>query len=170
MAARFADRRVDRTVRSSDAQLESTRSSAPGIYMVRHLDFHFYVITPAEQQMVQGGPVTPKLYRRPTFRRIMYPIRSQSRTWACTGLTRRLGNSTVNRSSERLFTGSYHGQLTFLEPMVTQAFMQTHSAVEMKVKQPQAFQRSGFYPMRYSIRYDARNSVLRVSLDSLTAR
>jgi hypothetical protein len=51
--------------------------------------------------------------------------------------------------------GFYHGNMTFLEPMITRAFFQTHPDFSATIKQPQKFQKSNYYPTGYQVKYDA---------------
>lgn len=141
----------------------------PGIYMVPHFDFHFYMITPAEQAAVQGGPDNAQIasqYVPPGY--VPDPV-------AVPGMGVHWTDSQAAEFHGQPFTstfiyGSHNGQFTFIEPMVTQAYLQSHANVEFAVKQPQAVQKGGLYPTHYSVRYDAADSMLRVALDSLATR
>ena len=141
----------------------------PGIYMVPHFDFHFYMVTPAVQATVQGGPYTATLastYVPQDYAPDPVAVPDMGVHWTDTQAPEFHG-----QPFERTFIyGSYNGALTFIEPMVTLAYLQTHPNATMTVKQPQAFQKPGEYPQSYSVRYDAAAGMLRVSLDSLTVR
>lgn len=53
-----------------------------------------------------------------------------------------------------LLNGSWDGKYTFIEPMITKAWLLTKSSVHEKVKQPHAYQRTGYFPTTYSVHYD----------------
>jgi hypothetical protein len=57
--------------------------------------------------------------------------------------------------------------MVFVEPMITRAMLFSQPNVTAKVKQPQAFQRSGFYPTEYSVQYDPAAKNVRITLESL---
>ncbi|MGH3844451.1 MAG: DUF5602 domain-containing protein [Pseudonocardiaceae bacterium] len=51
-----------------------------------------------------------------------------------------------------LINGSWDGTYSFIEPMMTRDWMLTKQAVQKGIKQPQAYQRSGYFPTTYSVR------------------
>jgi hypothetical protein len=63
--------------------------------------------------------------------------------------------------------GFHEGQMIFVEPMVTLAFLQGGSDFSGAVKQPAAFQTPGMYPRFYSVKHDARKHTITIALDSL---
>jgi len=69
-----------------------------------------------------------------------------------------------------LINGSYDGLYTFVEPMVTRDWLAGRNSVTAPVKQPAAFQRSGWYPTTYSVRYDAASDSYLVALGGMTHR
>jgi hypothetical protein len=67
--------------------------------------------------------------------------------------------------------GSYLGNLTFLEPMFTVEYLKsligtTSSATP--IRQPEAFQKAGYYPTSYTISYDKSPKEFRISFNNLT--
>lgn len=141
----------------------------PGIYDAPHFDFHFYTITQAEQAAVQGGPDTvavPAADVPPDYVPDPVAIPDMGVHW-----TDSMAPEFHGTPFDRTFIyGFYHGEMAFVEPMVTRAYLQTHPDASMTVKQPQAFQEPGLYPRDYSVRFDAATSTLRISLDSLASR
>jgi hypothetical protein len=57
--------------------------------------------------------------------------------------------------------------MVFVEPMITRAMLASQPNVSAKVKQPQAFQRSGVYPNDYSVHYDPATKSVRITLEPL---
>ncbi|MFE3988989.1 hypothetical protein ACFXPR_31300 [Nocardia tengchongensis] len=54
-----------------------------------------------------------------------------------------------------LLNGSWDGKYTFIEPMVTRAYLLSDPSLTQELKQPQAFQKTGYFPTRYSVQHDA---------------
>lgn len=52
--------------------------------------------------------------------------------------------------------GSWSGQITFLEPMVTRADLLTHPDDVVPISQPARDPQPGWYPNAYRITYDAQ--------------
>jgi hypothetical protein len=138
------------------------------IYGVPHFDFHFYYITQQEQAAVIPGtdtmPVAPQFI--PTNYIVPVPI-------AVPYMGVHWFDSTASEFHGQPFTatfiyGFYHGEMTFLEPMITKAFLASHTNVTTAIKQPQAFQHSNYYPMNYELKYDAATHVYTLSLSGLT--
>ena len=69
-----------------------------------------------------------------------------------------------------LINGSWDGAYTFVEPMMTREWMLTKQAVQEKVKQPQAYQKNGYYPTTYSVHYDDQAKEYSVALGGMTMR
>ena len=137
------------------------------IYGVPHFDFHFYYITQQEQASVIPGPDTvpvpaqfiPKDYIVP----VPIAVPNMGVHWF---------DSTAAEFHGQPFTatfiyGFYHGEMTFLEPMITKAYLETHPDVSTAIKQPQAFQHSNYYPTSYRVKYDASKHVYNLTLSGL---
>ena len=67
-----------------------------------------------------------------------------------------------------LINGTWDGRYTFIEPMMTREWMLTKQAVQKDVKQPQAYQRTGYFPTTYSVRYDDATKEYLISLGGMT--
>lgn len=138
-------------------------------YGVPHFDFHFYMVTPEELAQVIPGPdtipVDPKYIPRDYSSGIM-AVPDMGTHWA---------DSTSGEFHGQPFTitfiyGFYHGHMTFLEPMITKAFLQTKPDVTLQIKQPQAFERHGYYPTQVHLYYDNGKQEYVVALENLTYR
>jgi len=139
----------------------------PMVYTVPHFDFHFYMITPAEQMAIGGGPDTttvPSQYVPRDYASQVESVPMMGVHWADT-----LAAEYHGQPFDHTFIYGFHqGQMIFLEPMVTQAFLQSGSDFTGAVKQPAAFQRSGLYPASYSVQHDATAHTVTIWLDDLT--
>jgi hypothetical protein len=66
--------------------------------------------------------------------------------------------------------GAYDGHITFYEPMITHAFLLGRPDVCAPIRQPEAWERAGYYPTEYCMRYDAGSNFTKVSLEGLVLR
>lgn len=147
----------------------------PGVYDVPHFDVHFYFYTPEERAHVTatGEDIAVAMKAPPAgYLPEGYLLAPES-------AEPHMGAHAVNTASpefhEHPFAatfiyGYYNGGLTFLEPMVTRAFLQQRQAFQQPVVQPQFFARGGYYPMRYAIRYQPAKRQTVIALQGLTLR
>lgn len=138
------------------------------IYGVPHFDFHFYGIPVSEQMAIAGGPDTitvPPEDVPQDYASQVYAVPMMGVHWADT-----LAAEFHGHPFDRTFIyGFYHGQMVFVEPMVTTSYLESHPDASAPVKQPEAFQKAGLYPRSYGVRYDSESDSYRLTLDSLTA-
>ncbi|ALW86450.1 hypothetical protein AUC43_15970 [Hymenobacter sedentarius] len=141
------------------------------VYDVPHFDLHFYMIPSSVQATIpflappaMDVALAPK-YVAPAY--ILTP-----------GLVPNMGAHLVDVLSAEfqpggVFTktfiyGSYKGNLIFLEPMFTLAYLSEQKTETTPIRQPSAFQRAGYYPTSYTISYDDSPKQYHISLDNLT--
>ncbi len=147
----------------------------PGIYDVPHFDFHFYLtssdererITVTEEDLAKARKQPPADYMPAGY--ALPPGTEEPR----------MGAHAINPASDEFnkkpFTktfiyGFYNGQMTFVEPMVTKAFLETKPNFTEPVKLPKAYPRAGYYPTQYSVKYDPGSKEYRVSIEGLTEK
>lgn len=68
---------------------------------------------------------------------------------------------------QTLINGSWDGAYTFIEPMMTREWMLTKQAIQENIKQPQAYQRNGYFPTTYGVRYDDQAKEYSISLGEM---
>jgi hypothetical protein len=67
--------------------------------------------------------------------------------------------------------GAWDGRYTFMEPMLTRAWLLTRPDLPQEpIKQPQAYQRAGYYPTTFAVHFDAGTNEYVVALGGLTMR
>ena len=142
-----------------------------GVYTLPHFDLHFYFITPAFQASIP--PLAP-----PAFDISPALVYLPAAYFMGPGLVPGMGAHSVDvlsaefqpggTFSHTFIYGSYRGNITFLEPMFTLAYLGRQRTETFPIRQPQAFQRAGYYPTSYTIGYDAKAQHYRISLDNLT--
>jgi len=135
-------------------------------YGVPHFDFHFYMITPQEQSDVVSGPDTFAVDNR------YIPKDYVSGMTAVPNMGTHWVDTTSGEFHGKPFTitfiyGFYHGNMTFLEPMITKDYLLQKPNVTLPIKQPQAFQRHGYYPKQAHLYFDNSSQQYVVALEEL---
>ncbi|HXR84652.1 MAG TPA: DUF5602 domain-containing protein [Hanamia sp.] len=136
------------------------------IYGYPHFDFHFYIVGTDELAQIIPGPdtvsVNPQYIPKDYVTGVM-AVPNMGVHWADTLSSEYQGQ----KFTTTFIYGFYHGKMLFVEPMITREYLETHPNVTMPVKQPAAFQKSGYYPTKYSIHYDSNKKEYTVALEGL---
>ena len=69
-----------------------------------------------------------------------------------------------------VINGTWDGRYTFIEPMITRDWLLSQPSLEQPLKQPQAYQKSAYYPTSYTVDVDEQTQEYVVSLTGLTMR
>jgi len=143
----------------------------PHVYTVPHFDFHFYLTSAAEVAKVKfTGPKDPATQVAdaglvPAGYKVIPDTAVDN-----------MGVHAVDLAAPEFhgkpFTatfiyGYYKGRLTFIEPMVTRAYLLTRPRASWKIKRPQRYSFPGAYPTGYGVRYEAARKAYVISLDGL---
>ena len=72
--------------------------------------------------------------------------------------------------TEVLLNGSRDGKFTFIEPMMTLDWLQERPTLQEPVKQPASYQRTGYYPTTYTVRFDGAAQEYVIALGGMTMR
>jgi hypothetical protein len=146
-----------------------------GIYTKPHFDVHFYLTSRAERKKItfQGADKVSGA-RKPAAK--FFPAGYVLPPGTAVP---NMGAHAIDAAAPELngkdFThtflyGYHNGQVNFIEPMITRAFLKTKPSVTIPLKQPVAYPKRGYYPTSYSMKYDATRQEYTVSLDGLTLR
>lgn len=139
------------------------------IYGNPHFDFHFYTISEADRQYINGDRLE-RSYISPAAEYVpssymMAPDSAeptQGAHWVNANATEFQGEP---HGFEHTFIyGFYNGQLSFLEPMVGLQVLEQRQDVDEEIALPKTFAQPGTYPTGYSITYDAEAQVYRIAL------
>lgn len=140
------------------------------IYGNPHFDVHFYMISQQERAAIVPGPdmtpVEPR-YMPKDYVNGVFAVPNMGVHWS---------DSTANELHGHAFDktfiyGFYKGQMAFMEPMITKAFLETKSNVTEVIKQSAAYQKTGmYYPMQYSVKFDTAKKEYSIALEGLTLR
>jgi hypothetical protein len=137
------------------------------IYGKPHFDFHFYMVSEAEVSAAVD-PVKLDLVPAPAYLPANY---------FSAGPVPQMGTHFLDATSpefhgqpftETFVYGTYNGNVTFYEPMITLDFLKATSAYERSIPQPDKFKTSGYYPTKMKI--VKQNGVTTVILDGFVKR
>jgi hypothetical protein len=139
---------------------------APPVWASPHFDFHFYIMPREAVRQIRAGPCA-ELIDCDDFVRAQLPVPAQyihADHIDVGAAVNDMGNHLIDSKSPELapggpaFThtfifGAYDGQITFYEPMITLAYLESRPDACAPIKQPQAFAVEGHYPSTYCIRH-----------------
>jgi hypothetical protein len=143
-----------------------------GVYNKPHFDFHFYMISPAEKEKITAtGEDLARAHKAPApeFMPEGYILPEGTEV-------PRMGAHAIDPSSPEFnkmpFTktfiyGFYDGQMVFVEPMITKAFIETKPNTTDRIKLPGAYAKHGYYPTMYSVKYNAAQQEYEIALEGL---
>lgn len=143
------------------------------VYDLPHFDIHFYFTSIEEREAIEGqlgpdiepaGPYIPKDY-------VMLPgiVPQMGAHWA-DALAPELPWNGGALFTHTFIWGSYNGEFTFMEPMITRDFLlglTGEPAITEEVKQPSAYKRDGWYPSYYRIERTDRPGQYTIALTGL---
>ena len=141
------------------------------IYGLPHFDFHFYVISRAQQLAItcQGIDAAICMKQPPPSdipaNYIPTPAGVPQMGWHWADSRSPEFNSVPFTST--LIYGYYNGEVSFIEPMITRAFLLDQKPFSAAIPQPQHFAQAGNYPTSYSISVDSDHQLYHVVLQNL---
>lgn len=151
------------------------------VYDKPHFDFHFYMMGNTQRNLIAVGPCdgvtncaqrarsslpVPAKYVHPDF-------------FNTTLVYTRMGNHYADGTSpefhglgfsQTFILGTHEGHITFYEPMVSLDYLLSKPNECVAVKQPAAFEKAGFYPTQYCMRFNANRNSYTVSLEAFRFR
>lgn len=146
-----------------------------GIYDIAHFDFHFYKIPIEAQYAIPSYEVNPTAFDDLPEADYIPPLYFHG-----PGGVAQMGAHWVDLLSPEfnggIFThtflfGSYSGEVTFYEAMITKATIESGVTVNKDIRQPLKFSPEGvYYPTSYSIYKDANTAKYYVTLEGFVKR
>ncbi|MCG3164110.1 MAG: hypothetical protein JMDDDDMK_05593 [Acidobacteria bacterium] len=146
-----------------------------GVYKVPHFDFHFYLISPAARERITTRGEDLERCRKPLPPEFV----PEGYILAPASEEPGMGSHWVEPNSHefhgKAFThtfiyGSYDGRMIFAEPMISKAFLETKPDITVPVKLPAKYQKPGYYPTQYSVKYYPEAREYTVAIEGLTLR
>ena len=156
---------------------------APPVWAVPHLDFHFYIMAREAVRQIRPG-ACGELIDCDDFKRAQMPVPARyvhPDHIDVGAAVPDMGNHLIDSKTPELaiagreFThtfifGAYDGQISFYEPMITRAYLQTRPDLCAPIKQPEAWVTEGYYPTAYCIRHLADDERYTVTLEDFVHR
>ena len=151
-----------------------------GIFTTPHFDVHFYMATPEYRHgiIVDLQDADPTHLRTSNLEppgQFLPPDYQLAPNTA----EPRMGSHYADVTSSQLkpgnfsnifLIGAHGGNILFWEPMITKAHLESKPSFTAKLKLPDAYPVSGYYPTAYSVVYDQQRKEFDISLDGLTFR
>lgn len=149
----------------------------PPIYGLPHFDFHFYKVS-MEEVMNTTDPAKFAILPPPDYIPPMYfnpgggvPMMGTHWIDLLSPEVQAPGSPNWAAFTHTMIYGSYDGKVTFVEPMITRAFLQSGVTVQKWYRQPQLFAPANtYYPQRYNIWKDTKTNRHYVALDEMMMR
>lgn len=142
------------------------------LYGKPHFDLHFFTITPDRAAKITGqGEDLKKCMKKPAPEFIPAGYILPPGT-----VVPKMGAHWIDPKSKEFngkefdttfIYGSYDGRITFIEPMITTAFLASKPNFTEPLAQPKKVDASGYYPASYSIKHNAARREITISLDGL---
>jgi hypothetical protein len=155
----------------------------PELFGRPHFDFHFDMvdmatieaITPDDPEYVAKAERLPEARYVPQDYAVSpgAPVAAQAVPNMGVHLTDSSDTSLVPGEydfTQIIINGVWDGRYTFIEPMITRDWLLTGPSLEQPLKQPGAYQESGYYPTSYAVHVDPQTKEYVVSLTGLTMR
>jgi len=151
-----------------------------GIFTRPHFDVHFYMATPEYRHGIvvdlqDADPIHVKTSNLEPPAQFLPPDYQLAPNTA----EPRMGSHYADVTSAQLkpgnfsnifLIGAHGGNILFWEPMITKQYLETRPNFTAKLKLPEAYPVSGYYPTAYSIVYDRSRQEFNISLDGLIFR
>jgi len=147
----------------------------PGVYDVPHFDFHFYLIgEDATNKITAVGEDLERAHKAPApeFMPAGYilPPGTEVPKMGAHAIDPTGDEFTKKSFTKTFIYGFYDGEMIFVEPMITKAYLETKPDVTLPVKVPKAYAKLAYYPTQYGIRYDADSGKYDITLQGLELR
>lgn len=133
----------------------------PGIYDKPHFDFHFYMISSAERKQI------PEYAADSTKFKTFPPPEYLPPNFICPGGGEpEMGAHWIDKNAPELpwngghgFTetwvcGTYNGNVTFYEPMITYSFLKNEGVLNLTIPRPAKVKKSGYYPTHLQVKHE----------------
>ena len=143
-----------------------------GVYDRPHFDFHFYTISDAERRAIvpsdpefgtKSGSEPAKEFVPAGYVRFPGAVPLMGAHWGDPKSPELNGEP----FTETFLYGSWNGRLTFAEPMVTKAFLETNPDLREPIAVPARYETAGWYPTEYRVYRNQQAREYRVALSGL---
>ena len=156
------------------------------VYTHPHFDFHFYTISEKERMSImpnapdfeaRAARVPDAKFAPPGYVAANALMNAPAAAATIPMMGLHWIDGAAHELHGQLFTttflwGSYDGKFIFIEPMITKAYIESaktapSNELVMALGAPRTYQRPGYYPAAYAVRYDPAAKEYLISLDGL---
>ena len=143
-----------------------------GIYDKPHFDFHFYMISQAKKDSITAtGEDLARADKAPAPEYMpegyILPKGTEVPRMGAHAIDPSAPEFNKQPFTKTFIYGFYDGQMAFLEPMVTKAFLETKPNTTDHIKLPRTYAKNGYYPTAYTVRYDETQREFEIALENL---
>jgi hypothetical protein len=141
-------------------------------YGLPHFDLHFYMISHHERMAIPGlnppaiDPAPAAKYIPSNYVQLPGLVPMMGAHW----VDMLSGEYNGEKFTKTFIYGTLNKEVIFLEPMITREYLLTKPHEVIAIRQPAAYQKSGYYPLKYSIKYNPTAKEYNISLEELTYR
>lgn len=151
------------------------------IYGAPHFDAHFYIQDYAARNAIRLGSCSG-LTNCEDFETATMPVAEEfvPDGYADVGAVEaKMGNHLIDLTAPEFhgepFTrtfilGTYGGSITFWEPMITLAYLESRPSECAPIKQPRSYEIPGYYPTKYCVRHRPARRAYDISLERFVRR
>jgi hypothetical protein len=146
----------------------------PAVYTVPHFDVHFYMMPLADRNAIaasdpafaaKAAKLPAESFRQPGY--VADPPEAAVPMMGLHWLDPEAPEFNGESFTRTFITGSWNGQFTFFEPMVTREYLLSHPNDSIPVARAAQRQVPGFYPTAYRVRWDAETDEWHIALSNL---
>ena len=145
----------------------------PGVYDIPHFDLHFYMISNEERMTITPLPpdvldpeiplakYLPEIYIQTAGR-----VPNMGVHWV-DPTSPELNGAIFNRT---FIYGTYQDKVIFMEPMITLDYIKSKPENVDPIKLPEYFQKDGYYPTKYEIKYFPKKKEYHIMLTDFSMK
>lgn len=139
-----------------------------GVYDLEHFDIHFYMISNDERLAIQPDDPGFDLDPGPQYLPDMYLKANCVPQMGCHWVDLLAPEFNGGTFTRTYIWGTFNGAVIFFEPMITVECMRSTQRETLDLRQPPAYQVSGYYPDSYTLAHLDRPGRYNISLDNLS--
>ncbi len=139
-------------------------------WIIPHFDIHFMMVSETERESVTSGTEGGSPLADPYIPQDYVTHGSKEPRMGVHWWDRTSPEIIGGEFTATMIYGSYQGQITFIEPMISLAYLRSKPSVTFNIKQPAKYQKTGFWPTTYSIKFDVVLKEFAVTIEGFNRR
>ncbi|MGP8305019.1 DUF5602 domain-containing protein [Vibrio sp. YIC-376] len=143
-----------------------------GVYDTPHFDFHFYLIDSSDRKKITAvGDDLARAHKAPPEQYMptgyILPPGTEVPNMGAHAVNPQGDEFTKHSFTKTFIYGFYDGQMIFVEPMITKAYLETKPDVHSTIAVPHKYSSPAHYPTSYVVVYNQANREYEISLENL---